>query len=248
MPLSTEQCLAAIAEHSAGFAAATRDHLTGQVQHCPDWDVADLVAHRTDVQWFWATIAERLPEEPPQEGRPERAPDEQLVETFERGAERLVAVLGAADQGAACWTWAPQRDVAFITRHQVQEAAVHHWDAANAAGAPWTIDPLVAADCVEEFLTFSVSSDADPASEPRPGLDGSFAVVATDAGASWTVSDGKNPDTGTLAVSAGAADGLPAVEATAGDLLLWLYGRKDIDTSPVPAVLVERFRGLLFTD
>ena len=32
----------------------------------------------------------------------------------------MVDVLRAADQDAVCWTWAPsQRNIAFITRHQV---------------------------------------------------------------------------------------------------------------------------------
>ena len=43
MTLSTFDCIAAITEHSAGFAEATRDNLDARVEHCPDWSVADLV-------------------------------------------------------------------------------------------------------------------------------------------------------------------------------------------------------------
>jgi len=32
------------------------------------------------------------------------------------------------------------------------------------------------------------------------------------------------------------------------DLILWLYGRVDLDTSPVTPDLLERFRALCFTD
>jgi hypothetical protein len=145
------------------------------------------------------------------------------------------------------WTWAPaQQDVAFITRHQVQEAAVHHWDAVNASGGALAIAPDVAADSVDEFLTFSVSSADDPAEPARPSLEGSFGLRANDFPASWTVSDGGAQ--GTVVVSDGIREDVPVIEATASDLLLWLYGRADIDTAPVPDVLVGRFRALTFTD
>src|SRR5438067_10854970 len=117
----------AIEEHSAGLATAATDHLGQQVEHCPEWTVADLVDHVTDVHWFWATIVEESLTAPPDGSRrPERAPETQLISTFQRGAERLANVLRAADQSHQVWTWAPaQQNVAFVTRHQVQEAAVH---------------------------------------------------------------------------------------------------------------------------
>ena len=247
MTLSTDDCIAAITAHSAGFAEAVRGNLDARVEHCPDWSVADLVSHLTGVHWFWATIAEELPAEPPDPSRrPARASDEQLVEGFLANAQRLADVLRGADQSAACWTWAPQQqDVAFITRHQVQEAAVHHWDAVNAAGGRLAIEPEVAVDAVEEFLTVSVSSDADPADPPRPPLEGTFSLRAQDTGAAWTLSDGEQP--GAVRLTAGTADG-PTLEATGSDLLLWLYGRVDLDTSTVPADVLARFRALTFTD
>ena len=241
MTLSTEDYIAAITAHSAGFAEAVRGNLDARVEHCPDWSVADLVAHLTGVHWFWATIAEELPAEPPDPSRrPARAPDDQLVDVFLGGAQRLADVLRDADQSAACWTWAPhQQDVAFVTRHQVQEAAVHHWDAVNAAGGRLEIEPGVAVDAVEEFLTFSVSSEADPADPPRPALDGAFSLRASDTGDGWTIADATQP--GTLVVTPGAGQP-PYLDATAAELLLWLYGRVDLDTAAGPDDLLARFR------
>jgi uncharacterized protein (TIGR03083 family) len=238
----------AIASHSAGFAAAADGNLDAAVEHCPGWSVADLVRHLTEVHWFWATIAEeRLAEPPGDDRRPAAVPEAQLIETFRAGADRLVRVLRAADGQDRVWTWAPARqDVAFITRHQVQEAAVHHWDAVHARGGQLAIEAPVAADSVAEFLTFSVSSEADPAEPPRPPLSGSFALRCTDADAAWTVSDGGQP--GTVQYRDGVSAGVPAISATASDLLLWLYGRVDLDPGAVPAGLVERFRALCFTD
>ena len=143
MSLSTLPAIAAITEHSAGFAEAARGDLGARVEHCPGWSVADLVSHLTEVHWFWATIVEGpLAAPPEQSAEPARAADADLVDAFVLGAARLVEVLREADQSASCWTWAGWRqDVAFVTRHQVQEAAVHHWDAVHAAGgdpACWT--------------------------------------------------------------------------------------------------------------
>ena len=126
MTLSTFDCIAAITAHSAGFAEATRgSNLDARVEHCPDWSVADLVWHLTEVHWFWGTIVEEKLDAPPDEARrPERRPDAELVDAFVDGAARLVEVLRNADQSAHCWTWAPwQQDVAFVTRHQVQQWA-----------------------------------------------------------------------------------------------------------------------------
>jgi uncharacterized protein (TIGR03083 family) len=247
MTLSTFDCIAAITAHSAGFADATRGNLDARVEHCPDWSVADLVAHVTEVHWFWATIVKETPDSPPDTARrPARRPDDELVDAFVEGAARLVEVLRKADQSASCWTWAPwQQDVAFVTRHQVQEAAVHHWDAVNAAGDSLVIDPAVAADAVDEFLHFSVASEHDQDDPPAGALAGPLVLRATDTGDAWTLTDSDRP--GALHVTRAAAPG-PGLEAGAADLLLWLYRRRALDTSAVPDDLLSRFTALTFTD
>lgn len=240
--------IAAIREHSAGLADAAVGNLDARVDSCPGWSVADLVWHVTEVHWFWATIvAERLSAPPGAARRPARPPEERLVDAFRQGADRLQRVLASTDGSEPVWTWAPaQQDAAFVLRHQVQEAAVHHWDAATAAHRSVVIDPVVAADAVEEFLTFSVSSDADPAEPLRPSLQGAFAMKATDAGAAWTLRDGGQP--GTVAVVPGCDEAVSSFEATASDLLLWLYGRIALDTRGVEPELLARFRALCYTD
>jgi uncharacterized protein (TIGR03083 family) len=248
MTEKTHAYIAAIESHSAGFADASRDNLNAPVEHCPAWTVADLVWHLTEVHWFWSTIAEdRLTEPPTDVARPTRMPDDGLVDAFKAGAKHLVEVLGVARQQDPVWTWAPaQKDIAFITRHQVQEAAVHHWDAVNAAGGTLVVSASVAVDSIEEFLTFSVSSEADPAEPVRPALGGAFALTASDVDAAWTIRDGAVP--GTITFERGHADGVPAMSGTASDLLLWLYDRVEIDTAPIPHDVVKRFRTLCFTD
>ncbi|QWZ09621.1 hypothetical protein KRR39_07720 [Nocardioides panacis] len=122
---------------------------------------------------------------------------------------------------------------------------MHHWDAVHAAGDALVISPAVAADSVDEFLAFSVPSEEDPDDPPEGILDGAFTLVAADTGDRWALSDGSRP--GTVHVERGGTGG-PVVEAGAADLLLWLYGRVEVDTSAVPAELLDRFRTRCFTD
>jgi uncharacterized protein (TIGR03083 family) len=246
-----------IARESNAFAAAAERDLSAPVQHCPGWTVADLVAHLTEVHWFWAAMAaDRLSAPPDEDRRPARAEAGDLIPTFRAGARHLVDVLAAADPAASVWTWAPsEQTVGFITRHQVQEAAVHRWDAENAVGEAQPIASAAAVDGIEEFLTFSVASESDHPDQPRPDLDGRLALIASDANASWTMYDGSLP--GTVAFSRDATEHLPALTGTASDLLLWLYGRLDASdlgtTSPhgdgaEVSALLARLRALSFTD
>ncbi len=247
MTLSTDDCTRAISHYSGRFADAARDNLAADVEHCPDWDVADLVWHLTEVHWFWATIAEgTLPAPPEESARPARPVDEELVATFEEGAAHLVKVLAAADQSAPCWTWYPdQQDVAFITRHQVQEAIVHTWDAVHAAGGSLDIDPSAAADSVDEFLTTSLVEDSDAREREFVPLAGTFALRATDTGDAWTLSDGDVP--GAVVMSRGADADTAGIAAPAADLLLWIYRRLDL-AGDAPDDLLGRFRALSSTD
>ena len=247
MTLSVAEATAHIAHYSRVLADAARGNLDARVEHCPEWSVADLVHHVTDVHWFWATIAEhRLAQPADASDRPGRAPDDRLVDVFQQGAAKLVRVLADADQTAACWTWAPgQQNVGFITRHQVQEAAVHAFDAVNAAGGTLVIEPGAAADAVDEFLTVSLAEETDVAEHDLTPLDGTLVLRASDTGDAWTVTDGPVP--GAAAMTRGATDGAPEVEATASDLLLWLYRRTSVGTD-APEDLLTRFRGLSSTD
>ncbi len=247
MTLSVDECTRFISHYSSVFAEAARGNLDTDVEHCPEWDVADLVWHLTEVHWFWSTIAGGPLSAPPEDAnRPARPADGDLVSTFERGAAHLVEVLAAADQSASCWTWFPdEQNVAFITRHQVQEAIVHTWDAVNAAGGWLDIDPVAAADSVGEFLTTSLVEDDDAREGTFTPLDGTFVLRATDTADTWTLTDGTVP--GAVVMSRGEAEGAPVVAATAADLLLWIYRRRDLPAGAA-AELAARFSALTSTD
>lgn len=238
--------LAEIAWHSTGLADVAQANLSAPVVHCPGWSVGDLVDHVRQVHWFWAAVADgRLTAPPEDASAPPRPADPDLVPVFRDGARRLVDVLGAVEPTASVWTWAPaQQNIGFIQRHQVQEAAVHHWDAAHAAGPELTLTVPVAVDAIEEFLTFSVSSPADHPEKPRPDLNGGLVLRATDAPAAWTISDAELP--GTVRFERRAADAAATVAGTASELLLWLYQRISLPAGDPE--LIDRFRALTFTN
>lgn len=264
MGLSVEDCLAAIASHTRGLAAAAEGNLDLRIEHCPDWSMADLVWHLASVHWFWENVARLRPSEAPEDlARPDRPADEELISTLLANMATLVDTLRAADQTASCWTWGLEENVGFITRHQVQEAAVHHWDAVNAAGrGQWEMNPVMAMDAIEEFLTHSVANRRWPVPQ-ADALGGTLwfcpCFADTESCPTWLITDGAVPGTLRLDVYPGRG---PDIEGEQdGDhvhpaaLLLWLYGRLDdtrLDSMRrkpgQPRPLLERFRAFTNTD
>ena len=149
MTLSTFDCIAAITAHSAGFAEAARRQprrpgraLPGLVGRRPGpapHRGALVLGH--DRRGAARRAAGRVP--PPARARPTPSSSTRSWPA-PPGWSRCCATPTSPRPAGPGRRW--QQDVAFVTRHQVQEAAVHHWDAVNAAGDALVIDPAVAAD------------------------------------------------------------------------------------------------------
>jgi uncharacterized protein (TIGR03083 family) len=248
MTLSVQRCTDAIETHARALARQAPDALSAPIEKCPGWTVASVLEHLIEVHWFWATMVdEHLSEPPGDERRPSGVAPDELADQFLTGALRLVDVLRHADQESPIWTWTPLvKNVSFVTRHQVQEIAVHHWDVAHASESDLVIDSDLASDAVVEFLTLSVSSASDPADPPRPSLDGRLGLRCTDIEGEWTVYDGTTP--GTVAFAPGVETAESTLEATSSDFLLWLYSRVDIPGDPAAIELGTRLHALSFTN
>jgi uncharacterized protein (TIGR03083 family) len=133
------------------FAAAIADaDPSARVPSRPAWELRELVVHLGRVQRSWASVIRRgedvEPLPPDESGRPPEGGD--LVAWFREGAGELLAAVDESPPDRTAWTWwrAP-RTAGAIARHQVQEAAVHRWDAvtvtADAALAAAFTDWLV---------------------------------------------------------------------------------------------------------
>lgn len=220
-----------IEERSAALrTAAGKAPCDARIPACPDWTVADLLAHVGGTQRFWAAAvtAGPTPRPPGDDEVPYRAPAGDLLEWSAQSTAALLGSLRAAGADTRCWTWWADSGNAStagaVARRQVQEVAVHVRDAQDAAGVPEPLPPGLAVDAVDEFLHIGFGSmDGWPHSPAR------VALVA-DEGQAWTlILDA----TGASAVRSAAGEGRPEADATvsapASDLLLALYRRAPWD-------------------
>lgn len=220
--MERDQYLEMLAIDSAAFDTAIRaTPLDVPVPPCPGWTVADLAYHLGEVHYFWGEVVRRRLAAPEVEP-PARPHDGELVAWAADQAAGLQRALREADPAAPVWTWAPQKDVAFIVRRMAQETAVHRWDAQAAAGDPRPIEPELASDGVDEFFAFFL----DDESRGGAAVGGSVHLHATDTPGEWLVREGAD---GVLTVTAEHAKGDAAVRGPASDLLLALWRRIGLD-------------------
>jgi uncharacterized protein (TIGR03083 family) len=231
--VKTEEYLAALRREGRMLGdAAQRAGLQAPVPPCPGWTVAELVWHIGEVHHFWGGVVQRRATNHTEVPKPDRPAEADLLAWYRAGLEQLADVLAAADPATAVWTWAPQKDVAFIQRRMAQETAVHRVDAELAAGAPTPIDPTLAVDGVDEFFKFHTAWKREGATP----LAGSVHLRATDADGEWLVTETGDR----LQVTRGHAKGDVAVRGPACDLLLLLWRRRgpgDVEVHGDAAVL-----------
>lgn len=191
-------------EEAADAIASTP--LDARVPPCPDWSFAELIWHLGRVQRFWAVTARAGGADPVRPAE-DPVPDDAavLAQWFRASTRELLDALGEVPWTAPAWTWWNEnRTVGAIARHQVQEAAVHRWDAQRAGGRAGPLPVRLADDGVDEFLWIARHLRGE---EP-------IAFHATDTGNTYTAGPGAPIATAT---------------ATASDLVLLLYGRVSAD-------------------
>lgn len=212
-------------ESTALLAASRAADPTAVVPGCPEWTITQLVRHIGVVHDFWGYVVRERVLDPEGYHRPEDhaggnpASVFEAVHTFagERAAE-LHRVLTETDPATPVWTWSPQQDVAFVVRRVAHETAVHRVDAEQAAGREHRLDPVLAADGIDEFLAFFVDRGA--------GLDGSLHLHCTDTAGEWTLRPG--PD-GAPTVAREHVKADVAMRGDANDLLMALWRRRPLD-------------------
>ncbi|GAA0569900.1 maleylpyruvate isomerase family mycothiol-dependent enzyme [Paractinoplanes ferrugineus] len=236
-----EQLLGQIEDRSEVLreAAAAAPDFGVRVPGCPDWTLQDLVAHISGVQRFWA-VTTRLadPSAPPgEEQRGGFEPQGDLLEWFGESTRLLIDALRVAGPDSPAWAWwgasgAPMTAGA-IARHQVQEAAVHAYDAQESVGKPQPLPAAIAVDGVAEFIEVGLG-----ASGPWPNRPARITFAATE-GPSWILD--LSPSGARLDPPA-SGEPLATVHSSASELVLALYGRIPFDDLRVDgdrAVLAE---------
>jgi uncharacterized protein (TIGR03083 family) len=227
--LSFSDMLALIDDRSAALrSAAALAGFDARVPSCPDWTVADLIAHLGGVHIFWTAVVgageAAGPPDPESVGDAKPGPD--LLAWSADASTNLIGELRNAGPNRMCWTWwestgAPMTSGA-VARHQVQEAAGHAYDTQLAAGRPEPLPPAAAADGVDEYLAVELRSNG-----PWP-YDPATVVLETGAGGSWLL------DLGHFGVNVLRGDEHGNVKETAtvtadpSDMVLAFYRRDTI--------------------
>jgi uncharacterized protein (TIGR03083 family) len=226
-----------ISSESARFRAVLADcDPAARVPSCPEWDAADLLWHLGTVQRFWATMLDQRPQGPDGHQEPPRpGAYADLLGFFDTQAARFASALAGADPAEETWTWSQDHTAGFIYRRQAHEALVHRLDAELAAGQVTPLDPVLAADGVDEALDVMFGGKP-PWGEFTP-YDRYVRVDCTDTGDVVWVQlghfSGTDPGGTTLDTEDIAVVPDPGVEpdavvrGTAGPLDAWLWRRGD---------------------
>jgi uncharacterized protein (TIGR03083 family) len=215
-----------IDERAAAFRAAiaAAPSLDAQVPTCPDWTLFDLAEHIGDGRRSWAATVAAGPAEAkatPQDAPPAPRDREALLAWLAESTDLLLDALRESGPDRGCWTWwagsqSPQTAGA-VARHQLQQVAVHTYDAQITQGAPEPLPVDVALDGVDEFLTTCCAGPYSWPYEP-----GAVDYHATE-GQSWRLTLAADGVRATRLSGPSVADA--SLTGTAGDLVLVLYGR-----------------------
>ncbi|WP_328856055.1 maleylpyruvate isomerase family mycothiol-dependent enzyme [Williamsia herbipolensis] len=226
-------------------ASARSAGLTALVPPCPDWTVADLVAHQGMVhRWAQAQI---LGVEAPfasESDVHDRVAPTDLTDWFVDGARELLETLTTADPDVEAWVFMEtgRTPLEFWTRRQAHETTIHAVDAVAAehgsvpTAAALDIDPVLAADGLDELLVRFAPRGRSKLYDGEPATIG---VETTDTGHAWTLSVSAEA----LTVTDGAPESATAWwRGTAGALYLGLWNRGDEIEVSGDRTTLERWR------
>lgn len=240
-----------IRRESARFSQCIRQgEPTAPVPSCPDWTMADLAWHLTEVQHFWGSIASDLLQDPAGVEPLVRPPDEAVADLFDHRSARLVAAVSRHPADARCWTWDEGGwTIGWVRRRQAHEALIHRVDAELTVGHVTSIAEPLAADGVDELLRVQVDGVPDWATFIP---DDTAATISIDGGADHGLRFGRIRGTGPESGKAYDFDsflvsepGGTVVAGSAAALDLWLWGRGTGGVRCDDDQLLERIRAIV---
>jgi uncharacterized protein (TIGR03083 family) len=224
--MESSEFIAALDRDSAAFVDACEGAgLAAIVPSCPEWNVADLLWHLTEVHHFWRTVVAEKLSDPRAYEEPTRPPDEGLAEMYRAGRVKLLETLGEVDPATPNWTWSSDKTAGFVIRRMAQETAVHLWDANQAAGTVSPIEAELASDGIDEFLAYFSEGSAEGAAP----VGGSVHLHCADVAGEWTAKE--SGDGFIVTREHSKAD--CAIRGAASDILLALWRRVPLSTCDV---------------
>lgn len=221
-PLPAESYVAVVRAEAQRFAAiAAQADLATSVTSCGDWTLRDLIRHVGFVH-RWATSAMMTGDAPDRGSIAMPANDEQtsIAAWFSDGAETLVSTLTGLDPTASTWhPFPPPATNAVWLRRMAHETMIHRTDAELALGEAPMVEPEIASDGIDEYLSLTLPHLLASGRAKLP--NGSIHLHCTDVSGEWLVVD----DNG-LALRREHAKGDAAVRGPAAAILADLWGRR----------------------
>ncbi len=204
---------------------------TLSVPNCGDWRLGDLAFHVAEAWHFWAEVVAGAMTDRTQIRDVAKLvrPDEHaaVVDLLFDAHVRLCTALHDADPALRVWTWTgANQPIAWVSRRMVLETMVHLWDAGLTQGYELEFDAVVAADGIEEWLTWFAALER---AEGEMKVGGTVHLHCTDdelpAGAGeWFISSMKEPK---ATFTREHRKGDVAIRGQAHDILMWLWRRID---------------------
>jgi uncharacterized protein (TIGR03083 family) len=243
--LSLDDHLAGLARSGAALRdAAAAAGLGASVPTCPAWDVAELVTHQGMVhRWAAANLRGETDHDTSASTAQAKAAAD-LLAWYSDGLDALIQTVRATPEDAAAKVFLrdappPRR---FWARRQCHETTIHGVDAISAGLGRWPtaaeadVDPLLAADGVDELLTGFITRGQGKLHATEPYL---ILVQTADTGHAWTVRVSDGPIVTTVGQTA-----QPDVvfSGTAGQLYLSLWNRADEITMDGPPDVLDQWR------
>jgi uncharacterized protein (TIGR03083 family) len=231
MIMQRDEYLAHLARDGARIAALASSHAGAPIPTCPDWTMTQLAEH---VAWVLAWLSDAAAQ-----GVSPDVTAMQIPPSLDDGVRAAIAKVEGLDPAVPAWTWANPNGgdtLQWYFRRLAQEILVHRLDAELGAGDVTAVDPVLAADGVDEFCEVFVPVSSGVADANGETLH----LHATDAECEWLLT--MRPEG--VEATPGHAKGDAAIRAAAVDLLLLSWGRDPLGEIEVfgDEEVVRRYR------
>jgi len=240
--LTADSYFAEVEASTAGLAEILAEHDQSlPIPTCPEWKLRQLVTHVGRAHRWAAEITRTRSDSfiPFREVPDGKLPDDcaERQAWLRAGAARIIDAVRDAGSDLV-WSFAGPAPAGYWIRRMAHETLVHRADAQLAAGAEPepVIDPEVAADAIDEWLTLlarGILGNADGQARALPAGAVLHVHAADDGlgGGEWMI----RHDAGGLTVEPGHGKGDAALTGPAASLLLVLMRRRPVSD---PAVAV----------